>query len=237
MAQIKLRGRVPALAYLRTSSAANVGEDKDSGDRQRQAIEAFAKRSGYELVGEYYDAAVSGADHIETRPGFAEMLERIEGNGVRVIIVETANRFARDLMVQEVGYRRLQERGITLIAADSPESFVDATPTATLIRQVLGAIAQFDKAMTVAKLRGARERKRKEIGRCEGRKPHAEINPEAVAMARRLRRARRADGRPLRSLRDISRELAAAGFTKPDGQPFHSQSIASMLEQVPVKPT
>ena len=28
----------------------------------------------------------------------------IAGNGVRTIIVETANRFARDLMVQEVGF-------------------------------------------------------------------------------------------------------------------------------------
>jgi hypothetical protein len=33
-----------AVAYLRTSSAANVGSDKDSDKRQRQAIEAFAKR-------------------------------------------------------------------------------------------------------------------------------------------------------------------------------------------------
>jgi hypothetical protein len=48
--------------------AANVGADKDSGKRQRQAIAAFAKRSGHELVGEFNDAAVSGADPIETRP-------------------------------------------------------------------------------------------------------------------------------------------------------------------------
>jgi DNA invertase Pin-like site-specific DNA recombinase len=41
-------------------------------------------------------------DPVEVRPGFAAMLERIEGNGVRTIIVETASRFARDLMVQEV---------------------------------------------------------------------------------------------------------------------------------------
>jgi hypothetical protein len=46
------------------------------------------------------------------------MLERIEGNGVRMIIVETASRFARDLMVQEVGHAKLRERGIDLIAAD-----------------------------------------------------------------------------------------------------------------------
>ena len=32
---------------------------------------------------EFYDAAVSGADHIDPRPGFAAMLERIEGNGAR----------------------------------------------------------------------------------------------------------------------------------------------------------
>jgi DNA invertase Pin-like site-specific DNA recombinase len=84
------------------------------------------------------------------------MLERLEGNGVRTIIVETATRFARDLMVQEVGHAKLRERGIDLIAADNPGSFIDDTPTAKLVRQVLGAISEFDKAMTVAKLRGAR---------------------------------------------------------------------------------
>jgi hypothetical protein len=50
------------------------------------------------------------------------------------------------------------------------------------------AISEFDKAMTVAKLRGARERKRRETGKCEGRKSHAERNPELVALAKRLRR-------------------------------------------------
>jgi DNA invertase Pin-like site-specific DNA recombinase len=70
----------------------------------------------------------------------------------RTIIVETASRFARDLMVQEVGYAKLHDRGIDLIAADNPASFIDNTPTAKLVRQVLGAISEFDKAMTVAKL-------------------------------------------------------------------------------------
>ena len=129
------KGKTPAISYLRTSSAANVGADKDSDRRQREAIEAFARRAGYELVGEFYDAAVSGADPIDTRPGFAAMLERIEGNGVRTVIVETASRFARDLMVQEVGHAKLRERGIDLIAADNPGSFIDDTPTAKLVRQ------------------------------------------------------------------------------------------------------
>src|SRR5712671_3021032 len=106
----------------------------------------------------------------------------------------------------QVGYAKLRERGIDLSAADNPGSFIDDTPTAKLVRQVLGAISEFDKAMTVAKLRGARERKRRDVGKCEGRKSHAELNPELVALAKRLRRAKPKGGRM--SLRAISAELA-----------------------------
>jgi hypothetical protein len=66
------------------------------------------------------------------------MIEVIAGNGCRTIIVEAANRFARDLIVQETGYQRLKSEGITLIAADSPDCFTDETPTAVLVRQILG---------------------------------------------------------------------------------------------------
>jgi DNA invertase Pin-like site-specific DNA recombinase len=227
--QMTRKNKKQTIAYLRTSSSANVGEDKDSDKRQRAAIEAFAKRAGYEIVAEYYDAGVRGADAIESRPGFAAMLERIAGNGVRTIIVETANRFARDLMVQEVGFAMLRERGIELIAADSPNAFLDDGPTAKLIRQVLGAVAEFDKAMTIAKLRGARERKRREDGKCEGRKPLAEKFPEAVKLAKRLRRASPKTGERM-SLRKISAELAAAGHVNERGVPFNAGSILAMIE-------
>jgi DNA invertase Pin-like site-specific DNA recombinase len=38
------------MAYLRTSSAANIGAGKDSDKRQRAAIEAFAKAAGFEIA-------------------------------------------------------------------------------------------------------------------------------------------------------------------------------------------
>ena len=60
------------------------------------------------------------------------MLAVIAGNGVRTIIVETASRFARDLIVQETGYQYLRDLGITLIAADDPDTFTAETPTAIL---------------------------------------------------------------------------------------------------------
>ena len=97
------RNLVQAVGYVRTSSAANIGRDKDSERRQRLAIERFAKAAGYAVVDWFNDPAVSGADPIESRPGFAALLNRIEGNGVRVVLVEDASRFARDLMAQELG--------------------------------------------------------------------------------------------------------------------------------------
>jgi DNA invertase Pin-like site-specific DNA recombinase len=156
------------------------------------------------------------------------MLKRIEGNGVRTIIVETANRFARDLMVQEVGYAMLMERGMNLIAADSPTSFLDDTPTAKLVRQVLGAIAEFDKAMTVAKLRAARDRKRAATGRCEGRKSHAELNPHLVREAKCLRRRSPKGSR--RSLRAAAAELARLGFENSNGRAFSPSSIKAIVD-------
>jgi len=230
------KNRTPALAYLRTSSATNVGADKDSDKRQREAIHAFAKPAGFEIAAEFYDQAVSGADPIDARPGFAAMLELIASNGVRTIIVETANRFARDLIVQETGHRLLKGRGIEIIAADSPNAFVDDTPTTKFVRQVLGAVAELDKAMTVTKLRGARERKRRERGWCEGGKPLHLRFPEAVRLAKRLHRANPVTHKRV-SLRKISAELAAAGhmmvrkYRGDDApRPFNPATIKAMVE-------
>ena len=223
--------RAEAAAYMRTSSATNAGEGKDSETRQRKAIEAYAKRAGAVIVDWFYDAAVSGADPIEARPGFAALLARIAGNGVRTIIVETANRFARDLMVQEVGFAMLRDLGITLIAADSPTAFLDDGPTSKMVRQILGAVSEFDKAMVVAKLKGARDRVRRKRGKCEGRKSYAERagGDELVAAAWRLRTS--PDGSRPRSLRKVAEALAASGYVTPSGRPYSASSVSSMLQQ------
>jgi len=225
---------IQAVAYLRTASPANVGADKDSDKRQREAIAAYAKAAGIEIVEEFYDA-VSGADLIEDRPGFRAMLEHLLSDGVRTIIVETAHRFARDLMIQEVGYAMLKGRGIDLIAADKPDAFLDDTPTATLIRQVLGVVSDFEKTMLLLKLKGARDRKRATGVKVEGRKNHQELRPEVVALAKRLARepfgtGRRSPRQARRSLRQVSAALAEAGHVTSKGKPFSAESVKRMLQ-------
>ncbi|PTM96493.1 DNA invertase Pin-like site-specific DNA recombinase [Mycoplana dimorpha] len=225
---------IKAVAYLRTSSSTNVGQDKDSERRQLEAIEAYAKTVGYEIIDSYYDAAISGADAVNERPGFSSMLERLLSNGVRTILVETASRFARDLIVQETGHEILKARGIDLIAVDSPDSFVADTPTATLIRQVLGAVSEFEKAMLVEKLRGARERKRRETGtKVGGRKNYSEIEggPEMISLARKLHRYP-VNGKR-RSLNEVAHALAEAGYVSSAGTRYTRTAVSRMLQRKP----
>ena len=186
-------------------------------------MKACAAALGLKTAREYYDAAVSGADPVDTRPGFADMLAYMLGNGARTIIVENASRFARDLIVQETGYQALKGKGIELIAADSPESFVSDTPTAVLIRQILGAVAQFDKATLVHKLRGARDRKSAKLGRRIEGNPNWRPAPDAA-----VKLAKAAHARGL-TLREISGDLAAKGFLAPSGKPYFPQSVKRML--------
>jgi DNA invertase Pin-like site-specific DNA recombinase len=216
------RNLVQAVGYLRTSSAANVGRDKDSEPRQRRAIERFAKSAGYELVDWFNDPAVSGADPIESRPGFAALLDRVENNGVKVVLVEDGSRFARDLVTQELGIIALIKRGMHVITASGDDLSVTDDPMKVAMRQIAGTFAQLEKARLVAKLRAARERKKEVGGKASGRKSYGEARPDTVALVKELH----ANGL---SYRKIAVELASRGHVTGSGRPHAASAIQKML--------
>ena len=186
-----------AVAYYRTSSAANVGDDKDSLARQQDAVRAYAQHQGLTIVQEFYDAAVSGADPVMSRPGFAAMLSYMLGNGARAVLVENASRFARDLAVQIAGHDLLKGHGITLVPVDAPNHFQDETPTATMVRSILGAVSQFEKEALVLKLRKARDRKSAALGRrIEGNPRIAQLRARCPRLIFRQPRPRMAGDCP-----------------------------------------
>lgn len=230
-----------AVAYLRTSSAANVGSDKDSDKRQRAAIEVYAARERLNVVEEFYDADVSGADPIESRPGFSALLDRIEDNGVRIVLVEDASRFARQLIVQEAGIIALIERGVRVLTASGDDLTVTDDPFKVAMRQIAGVFAQLEKARLVGKLKAARDRKRATGSKVEGRKSYAEIDArdhagKMLVLAKKLRRKAPKGGR--RSLRTISAELAKAGFVSRSGKPYAATAVGRMLGEIkPEVPT
>ena len=187
------------VGYYRTSSKSSSGDDKDSGKRQKHSVHTFCKSKGWEIVNEFWDKGVSGTLDVLNRPSFLEMLNYCEEYGIDTIVFESSSRLSRDLICMETGFQYLSSLGYTLISVDSPETFVENTPTSVLIRQVLGCISQFEKSNLVEKLRVSRKRKSKlnksrnyisrtGRGKVEGVKKLTELNPELSGLVVKYRR-------------------------------------------------
>jgi DNA invertase Pin-like site-specific DNA recombinase len=118
------------------------------------------------------------------------MLRAIADDGVRTIAIEKLDRLARDLLVQEHILADLRKRGVTLISVAEPDLCLD-DPTRKLMRQIVGAIAEYDKTMIVIRLREARNRQRAATGKCEGRKFFGD-KPGEAGIRDRIRAMRKA---------------------------------------------
>jgi DNA invertase Pin-like site-specific DNA recombinase len=149
---------------------------------------------------------------------------------VQVVLVENADRLARDLVVQELLLRRLDDLGVAVLDAHGNDLTVkDGDPTKKFVRQILGAFAEFDRAMTVAKLRAARTRKRQQTGRCEGRKPFGELVGEAEALKRLRALARKPKGCDRPSYAEVARRANDAGISTRSGRPWTRGTVHNVL--------
>lgn len=218
----------PVIGYYRTSSATNVGEDRDSLTRQQDAVRGYAKAHGMQVVAEYYDAAVSGTVPVHERDQFTSMLGYIQETNTNTILVETADRFARDLVVQITGHDMLKAQGVDLVPVDAPMHFMEDTPTATMVRNILGAVSEHNKATLVVRLKSGRDRQRLREGKCEGRKSYQELDPMLVHQAHRLHRKSPRTGKR-RSLRQVSAELHSMGFGTASGKQFSASQVQRLV--------
>ena len=138
------------VAYYRTSSQSNVGSDKDSLKRQKNSVITYAKSNGLNVMNEFYDKGISGSTDVFSRGSFLEMMNYCKDNSIGTIVVENADRLARDLITMETAFMFLTSKlGYNLISVANPETFLENTPTQTIIRQILGAISQFEKSQIV----------------------------------------------------------------------------------------
>lgn len=215
-----------AIAYLRTSSAANVGADKTSGARQREAIDQCASQHGYVIVAEYYDEAVSGAELIENRPGFKALLEHVAGNGVRTIIIEDPSRFARSMHASIFGEVLLKGLDVKVICANGEPLFEEEDDMRRAMSQIGMVFAELEKRKLVKRLQKGRDLKSKDLGRrVEG--GSRQYSEDALTRAKALYRADRKGNR--RTLRQIASELAKEGFTASSGKEYQANSVRQML--------
>lgn len=170
-----------AFAYLRVSGKSQV--DGDGFPRQALAISRHAAANDYEIVETFEERGVTGEMDGADRPAWSALIEKCRATNVSVIMFERLDRLARDLMVQETMLAQVKKIGILPVSTSEPD-LASTDPTRVLIRQIMGGVAQWDKAQIVNKLRGARQRKRLQIGKCEGRKSYGEKDDEAETLIR-----------------------------------------------------
>src|SRR5262245_32205979 len=205
-----------AIGYLRVSSAAQAKDGRDGFPRQREAIRSFCAGKRIELLEEHEDAGVSGTVPLVGREGLSRALERCTELGAGMLVVEKADRLGRDLIVSEMAVRAFAEARVAVVCADTGENLSDAEhdPSRKLIRQVLNAVAEYERSALVAKLRAARERKKRNGGHAVGcyrfgEHPERPHEAETLARLRQLRRC--GDGREKPTLAQLAEKLNSDG--------------------------
>jgi DNA invertase Pin-like site-specific DNA recombinase len=219
-----------AIGYYRTSSSTNVGDDKDSQHRQRRAVRSYAKANKVRLQAEFYDAGVSGDLPLVERGSWAGMLETMENEGVSLIIVESADRLARSLVVQELTVMLLKEKGIRLLTSTGQNLTDNDDPSTVAMRQMAGVFSEYEKQRLVLKLRAARERIRAEGRRCEGQIGYAHTDHDLVDLAKGLRRKKKN-----RSYRNIAAQLFELGYQTKNGKPFGADQVKKLCSYTPME--
>lgn len=214
-----------AFAYLRVSGKGQL--DGDGFTRQGQAIEQYAKVNGITIVETFQEEGVSGTKELDDRPALQDLLAALKEGNVKVVILEKLDRLARDLMVQETILSDLMKQGFEVISVCEPD-LCSTDPSRVLVRQIFGAIAQYDRAMTVLKLRGARQRMKVREGRCEGRKAFGARSGESQAIARM--RELRSGGM---AVDRIAEQLNAEGIATRMGKGWHGMSVNRILKATP----
>ena len=188
-----------AFAYLRCSGLSQ--DRSDTWERQEEVIASYAKAHRMNVVASYRDTGVSGTTEGGDRRGLTDLLLAIDANGIRTVLVERADRLARDLIVSEMILRQFHERGVEVIEAASGQPLgISTDPSRNLIRQVLSAVAEFQKTELVLRLRSGKARARREGRLADGQAPYG-ARPEEVEPAQRILKMR-AKGQTLQAIAD-----------------------------------
>jgi DNA invertase Pin-like site-specific DNA recombinase len=212
-----------AIGYLRVSTDEQV-EHGTGLDIQRDAIAAYCAEHGVTLVAMHADEGISGKEGLDTRVALADALAEL-GPDVELIIYRL-DRLARDLMVQETLLAEAWRTGAT-VASCSPTERVYCQPdspddpTRRLIRQVLGAVAEYDRSMIALRLRNGRRRKLASTGYAGGPEPYGWSSPAERQVLADVA-AMRADGRTWDQVADI---LNYNGRVKRNGAPWTKAEI------------
>jgi DNA invertase Pin-like site-specific DNA recombinase len=165
--------------YIRVST------DGQTTANQRRELEAVAARSGWQIVGIYEDAGISGAKGREKRPGFDRLLRDATARKVDMIAAWSVDRLGRSLQ-HLVGFLTdLQALGCDLYLHQ--QAIDTSTPSGRAMFQMCGVFAEFERAMIVERVNAGLKRAKREgikLGRGKRKDGARSLDEERWGMSR-----------------------------------------------------
>ena len=224
--QLKLIG------YCRVSTE----NQKEEGTIELQVkdIEKYAVQNKYQLVKTFKDNGVSGSLEWHQRKGMLDMFGYLEQNkNIDGVLIYKLDRLARDLRVQEnIIYDLQEKRKKTIISIKEPD--LDSKDiTRVLFRQMLSAVAQYERGLITMRMMNGRLKKAEKGGYAGGSVAYGYVaknkelkidkkQAETIKAIFRLRKQRL-------SLRDIVKELDKKGVKTARGGKWYAATVRYIL--------
>jgi DNA invertase Pin-like site-specific DNA recombinase len=161
--------------YLRVSTNGQTTEN------QRRELEAVAKRSGWQVVGFYEDAGISGAKGRDKRPAFDRLLEDATARKVDMIAAWSVDRLGRSMQHLVGLLMELQALKCDLYLHQ--QAIDTTTPSGRAMFQMCGVFAEFEREMIRERVNAGLARA-KDKGIRLGRRP---VKASVEARIRELR--------------------------------------------------
>lgn len=229
--------RERVVAYLRVSTDRQA-EHGLGLDVQEAALKEWARASGRRIVATCTDEGISGSNGLEERDGLAEALHLLREGHADALAVYRLDRLARDLVIQEQLLAEVWRIGAEVYSTASGEADLrddPDDPSRRMIRQILGAVSEYERAMIVLRLRRGRARKAEQGGFAYGspafgyRSEDGELVPderEQAALTRIFELHRQGA-----SLRSIATILQNEGHRPKRGDRWHPVTVSRVIER------
>ncbi len=149
-------------------------------ETQLLELREYASHRGWQIVGEYVDAGVSGAK--SSRPSLNRLMAHAHQRRFDGILVWKLDRFGRSLRHLVTALAELEALGITFISLK--DNWDLSTPSGRLMFQIVGAMAEFERELYRERIRAGMRRRRLEgmpLGRAPIQVDHARLVADRLA--------------------------------------------------------
>jgi DNA invertase Pin-like site-specific DNA recombinase len=186
---------------------------------------------------------VSGSNGLDARIGLYEAVTAVQEQDVGGLVVHRLDRLARDLILQETLIGMIQAAGGSLFSTVEAENALLTSgdhaddPARRMVRQVLGAVAEYERAVIRLRLRSGKLAKKARGGYVGGRVPHGFVLSEDGTMLVPSEHERAAVER-MRALRDqgvtwrhVCETLTEEGHRPKQGGDWHPSVVMRIVRR------